>query len=139
MEDKVSKQQPGTKDQRIADLEMELSKTKEKQIIAIEQSETLRKLLAEMHNELGSLLWNSESGAIFLDLQMKIKSVTPGIMKHFNIISADGGRPITDLVSNLLYDTLENDVKEVIATSVLKEIVIASKDQRWFNMRILPH
>ena len=139
MDHKASKQQTGTKDQRISELERELRKTEEERIVAIEQSETLRQMLAEIHDELGSLLTSSEIGAMFLDPQMHIKSATPGIQKHFNIIPDDIGRPISDLVSNLLYDTLEHDVKQVIATSVLKEIVIASKNERWFNMRILPH
>lgn len=139
MEDKHGKQQLEIKDQRIAELEMELRNIKEDKIVTNELSETVLKMLVELDNELGSLLKSTETGAISLDSQLQIRSATPGIMKHFNIIYSDIGRPITDLVSNLLYDTLEHDVKQVIATSIIKEIVIASKDERWFNMRILPH
>jgi two-component system, chemotaxis family, CheB/CheR fusion protein len=139
MEAKHGKKQIETKDKRITELEMELRNAKEDIIIANEISDTLRKILTAMNNELGSLLNSTDTGAIFLDTQLHIKSATPRIIKHFNIIPNDLGRPITDLVSNLLYDTLVYDVKQVIATSMLKEIVIASKDKRWFNMRILPH
>ena len=140
MTDKGSEQQPGTKErQRIAELERELCKAREDRILATEQAETLQRILTATHEELGSLLTSSETGAMFLDQQLHIKSATPGIQQHFNILPCDIGRPITDMVSNLLYDTLEHDVKQVIATLALKEIVISSKDEKWFNMRIIPH
>ena len=60
------------------------------------------------------------------------------MQKLFNITPADVGRPITDLVSNLLYETLDQDVKQVINSLVPSENVVQSKDGRWFNMRILP-
>jgi two-component system, chemotaxis family, CheB/CheR fusion protein len=139
MNNKNIRQQTGTKDQRINELERELHKAEEDRIVAIEQSKTLQQQLTIIQNGLGKLLDSSQTGAMFLDPQLHILSVTPGIQKYFNILPGDIGRPISDLVHNLLYDTLEHDVKQVIATSVLIEIVIASKDEHWFNMRILPH
>jgi two-component system, chemotaxis family, CheB/CheR fusion protein len=140
MNDIGSKYRTGKeKDQRIAELEKKLREAEETRVVVDEQSNSLRQMLAELNNELGSLLTGSETGAMFLDTQLRIKSTTPGIQKHFNIIRSDVGRPITELVSNLIYEALEHDVKQVISTSVLKEIVIQSKHDRWFNVRIMPH
>ncbi len=140
MNDKDRMNQTDTnKDQQIAKLEQKLRKAEDERIVAIEQSNFFRQMLADFNNQLGSLLTASETGAMFLDTQLLIKAATPGIQKHFNIIPGDFGRPITDLVSNLIYDTLSHDVRQVISTSVLKETVIQSKDGRWFNVRIMPH
>ena len=140
MKDKGNKQQSELwKDQRIAELEKELRKTEEERIVAIELSKTFQHMLIEINDELGSLLASAETGAMFLNTKLCIKSATLGMQKHFNIIPGDMGRPVTQLVSNLQYDALEQDVKQVMATSVLKEIVIQSKDDQWFSMRILPH
>ncbi len=140
MNDKDSKKQTGiNKDQQIVKLEQKLREAEEERLVSNEQSKSLQQMLAELNDELGSLLADSETCAMFLDTQLRIKSATSGIQKHFNIIRGDVGRPITDLVSNLIYDTLVHDVKQVISTSVLKEIVIQSKDGRWFNVRIMPH
>jgi PAS domain-containing protein len=139
LNDAGSKQIPESKmPQRIAELEKELRAAQEDIATTKEQSNTLRQILKTFNEELGSLLSSSETGAMCLDTDLHIKSATPGIYSHFNIIHSDMGRPITDLVPNLLYDTLEEDVNQVIANKIMKEVVIQSKNGRWFNMRIIP-
>lgn len=60
------------------------------------------------------------------------------MQKLFNITPVDVGRTITDLASNLRYNTLEQDVNQVINSLAPLERVAQSKDGRWFNIRILP-
>jgi len=124
---------------RIAELERQLRVAKEEQQVSFEKAETLRQMFMEVNDELFDLLSNSNIGAMCLDLEMRIESVTPGIQEHFHIRRDDIGRPLTDLASNLIYEDLAPDIKEVIASANLKEVVIPSKDGRWFNMRISPH
>ncbi len=140
MDDRTEKRQTrANKDRRIAELEKALRRVEEERIVATENARTLQEMLrAARHNE-ASLLTASDIGVMSLDAQLHIKSATRGIASHFNIIDADIGRPITDLVFNLYYDTLEYDVEQVIVERLSKVIIIQSKDGRWFNMGIFPH
>jgi two-component system CheB/CheR fusion protein len=124
---------------RIAQLERQLRTAKEEEKSALERSETLRQMLMEVNNEFLNMLSNSNMGAMCLDLELRIQSVTPGIQELFHIRRQDIGRPLTDLASNLIYDNLAPDARDVIATSELKEVVIPSKNGRWFDMRISPN
>jgi two-component system CheB/CheR fusion protein len=124
---------------QIAELKQQLRRAKEEKMASLEQSETLRLMLMEINDDLVNLLSNSNMGAMCLDLQLRIQSVTPGIQGRFHIRREDIGRPLTDLKSDLLYDKLEQDIKDVIATYNLKEVVFPSNDGRWFNIRISPH
>jgi two-component system CheB/CheR fusion protein len=125
-------------DQGLAELKSGLHFTEEKLVASIERSKTLQKTLLSFEDEMSNLLTISGIGAMCLDKQLNIESATSYMQKLFNITPADVGRPITDLVSNLLYETLDQDVKQVINSLVPWENVVQSKDGQWFNVRILP-
>ena len=54
-------------------------------------------------------------------------------------ISFNVGRPITDLVSELTYPALSDDVGEVLRTLAASETPVSARDGRWFNVRIMPY
>jgi len=49
------------------------------------------------------------------------------------------GRPITDIVSDLIYPELTEDVRDVQRTLITVEKQIMSCNGGWFNARILPY
>jgi hypothetical protein len=51
----------------------------------------------------------------------------------------DVGRPLTDLVSALRYPELAADARAVLRTLTAAEKPIATRDQRWFTVRIMPY
>jgi two-component system CheB/CheR fusion protein len=59
--------------------------------------------------------------------------------KLFSLLPNDIGRPITDIVPNLRYNRIGDDVRDVIATLARKEMQVETKDNRWYVMRILPY
>ena len=49
------------------------------------------------------------------------------------------GRPITDIASDLVYPELAADAREVLRTLVFIEKQVATRDGRWFSVRIMPY
>ena len=49
------------------------------------------------------------------------------------------GRPITDLVTELEYPELANDVREVLRSLIFHECRVPARDGRWFAVRIMPY
>ncbi len=49
------------------------------------------------------------------------------------------GRPITDLASNLDYPALVKDVRQVLLSLATVEKPAATRDGRWFTVRIMPY
>lgn len=95
--------------------------------------------LTQSNNDMRNLLNSTEIATIFLDNNMNVKRFTSQATRLFNLIQTDVGRPLTHLVSNLKYENLTGDVREVIETLVFKEVQVQSTDNRWYSLRIIPY
>ncbi|VEP18720.1 Protein-glutamate methylesterase [Hyella patelloides LEGE 07179] len=58
--------------------------------------------LLELNNDLDNLLYSTEIGVVFLDLELNIRKFTPAATKAINIREGDVNRPLTDLSHNLV-------------------------------------
>ena len=95
--------------------------------------------LSTINNDMKNLLDSIDIPTIFLDNQLLIKRFTFHATKVVNLIASDIGRPLSDLVTNLKYEKLVDDAKEVLRTLVFKEIELQTTDGTWYQMRILPY
>ncbi len=124
----------------------ELETSKEEQQSTNEELETVNaelqnKLneLSRSNNDLNNLLASTEIATIFLDTKLNIVRFTPMLTKLFNMLLSDIGRSIGDITAKFNTDTLRDDSAEVLRTLVKKECQIQTKEQAFYNMRILPY
>lgn len=85
------------------------------------------------------MIASTEIATLFLDNDLRIKDYTPAITKILNLIKTDIGRPVSDIASDLEYEDLHKDVKEVLDTLVIKKKEVRDKKGSWYLMRILPY
>jgi two-component system, chemotaxis family, CheB/CheR fusion protein len=95
--------------------------------------------LSRTSNDMRNLLNSTDIATLFLDNDLKVRRFTPQTTRIIKLIPSDVDRPITDIVSDLDYDGLADDVSEVLETLALKEFEAAASDGRWFQVRILPY
>jgi two-component system CheB/CheR fusion protein len=95
--------------------------------------------LAQVNNDMKNLLNGIDVATIFADNELRIKRFTAQATRIISLIPADVGRPLRDLVSNLSYEHLVDDAKQVLATLVFKETQVQTTDGHWHFMRILPY
>lgn len=89
--------------------------------------------------DMKNLLNSTDIATVFLDNEFNIRRFTTQASKIIKLIPGDVGRPFTDLSSALLYPELPEDSQKVLKTLVFKEKQIASRDGRWFTVRIMPY
>lgn len=92
-----------------------------------------------MDSDMKNLLNSTDIATLFLDKQLNIRRYTNEATKIFKLIKSDIGRPLTDLVSGLLYPELASDAREVLQTLAFIQKQIPTKDNRWFSVRIMPY
>jgi two-component system CheB/CheR fusion protein len=95
--------------------------------------------LSKVTDDLLNLLNSTDIAMIFLDNNLNIRRFTPSIVKIFNVIKSDIGRPISHVTSNLVYPAFEKDLESVLDTLNSKQADVETKDGHWFNLRILPY
>jgi two-component system CheB/CheR fusion protein len=95
--------------------------------------------LSRASNDMKNLLDSTDIATLFLDKDLNVQRFTPQATRIIKLIPADVGRPITDLVSDLNYPKLADDVREVLRTLASAEKPIGARDGRWFTVRIMPY
>ena len=96
--------------------------------------------LSQANNDMNNLLSGTDIGTIFVDHGMRIMRFTPTVTNLFNLIPTDVGRPIWDIVPNIIgYDLLIEDIRDVLDKLMSKEIEVQTRNGMWFLMRIRPY
>ncbi len=94
---------------------------------------------SRVNNDMKNLLNSTDIATLFLDKNLNIRRFTFQATKLFKLIKSDVGRPLTDLVSDLIYPEFAEDADEVLKTLIFKKKQTPTKDQRWFSIRIMPY
>ena len=95
--------------------------------------------LIELNDELENYFRNTIIPQLFVDAKLILRKYTPPAMKHFNFSDDDIGKPFADLVDNIRYSVIVDDVNEVIKSGEIMEKEIQTTDFRWFQMNIIPY
>jgi two-component system CheB/CheR fusion protein len=95
--------------------------------------------LSQSNSDMKNLLYGSEVATIFLDNDLCVNRFTPQATQVVNLAASDVGRPLGHFTTNLKYDRLVQDAREVKDTLVPKETQVQASDGRWYNMRVLTY
>ncbi len=95
--------------------------------------------LSRSSNDMRNLLDSTDIATLFLDKDLNVRRFTTQATNIVKLIPGDVGRPITDLVSDLMHPTLAADAREVLRTLTATERPAATRDGRWFTVRIMPY
>ena len=109
--------------------------------LQVVNQETQRNLdeLGRAGDDMKNLLDSVDLAIVFLDPELRVRRFTPSIVSIIKLIPTDVGRPITDLVTVLVYPDLAEDARAVLGTLVPLEKQVCTTDERWFSLRILPY
>ena len=91
------------------------------------------------NNDMRNLLECTEIATVFLDNSLKVRQFTESANKVIKLIPTDVGRPITDLVTNLIYLDFESDVRKVLRTLVSVDKSLVTHDEKFFATRLMPY
>jgi PAS domain-containing protein len=86
-----------------------------------------------------NLLDSSKIPTLFLHNDLRLKRYTAQATPIARLIATDVGRPITDIAWSLRYDTLAEDVKQVLESLVVKQTEVVAEDGSTYTMRIHPY
>jgi two-component system CheB/CheR fusion protein len=95
--------------------------------------------LAGMQNDMKNLLDNTMIGTLFLDDHMIIRRFTREATAIYRLVSADVGRPLSDINSNLENVEILADAQTVLESLVPIEHEVRTTNGAWYLVRIQPY
>jgi two-component system CheB/CheR fusion protein len=95
--------------------------------------------MSRTENDWENLLNSTDIATLFLNNELHIRRFTTRTTNIFKVLPGDVDRPITDLATDLNYPEMAVDAKNVLKTLVFLEKEVATRDGRWFIVRIMPY
>ena len=95
--------------------------------------------LTQTKDDMYNLFNSTEIATLFLDNNLNIRRFTKEVTKLINMRDSDLGRPMSDIASNIKYDRLVDDIKEVIQRVAFKEKELQTINGELYRMRIMPY
>jgi len=152
-EQKTTREQMQASQEELRSSNQEMQSTNEELTASREEMQSMNEELQMLNRELQvkmdelmntsddmkNLLDSTGIATLFLDDQLNVRRFTAELTHISNLIPGDTGRPITDIVSKLDYPKLADDAREVLRSLVTSERQVASRDGRWFAVRIVPY
>jgi two-component system CheB/CheR fusion protein len=118
----------------------ELETSKEEMQTINSELNNKNELLTRLNTDMQNLLDSTQIATIFLDDQLRIRHFTPALTQLFPVRDTDRGRPITQIVTDLDYTTIQANVKAVQRDGSVVERDLALKSgEQVFVMLIRPY
>jgi two-component system CheB/CheR fusion protein len=95
--------------------------------------------LSRTNNDMKNLLNSTDIATVFLDGKLRVRRFTTPTTRLIKLIPGDVGRPLSDIVSDLIYPELQDDAHEVLRTLAFSEKAISTHDDRWYTVKIMPY
>ena len=95
--------------------------------------------LQELNDDLNNYFRSNLNGQLFVNSNLLLKKYSPAATKHINVRESDIGRPLSDLTTNIKFETLVNDIKRVIDRDETITREAESSDGKVYQVMTMPY
>jgi two-component system CheB/CheR fusion protein len=95
--------------------------------------------LSKLNDDLNNYFRSNINGQLFVDKDILLKKYSPGAIKHINILETDIGRPLSNITTNIKFDTLIEDIKKVIDNGEIIIQEIESVEGKIYQVMTSPY
>ncbi|MEO6632698.1 MAG: CheR family methyltransferase [Mucilaginibacter sp.] len=95
--------------------------------------------LTDLNDDLNNYFRSNINGQLFVDRELLLKRYSPGAEKHINIRESDIGRPLSNITTNIKFETFIEDIKQVISNeeTIIREA--ESLDDKIYQVMTMPY
>jgi signal transduction histidine kinase len=114
------------------------SVNEELQTINKEQQETNAEL-TESNDDLNNYFRSNTNGQLFVDNNLLLKKYSPGALKHINLRESDIGRPLADISTNIKFETLIADIRQIMQDGQTITREAESSEGKTYQVMTMPY
>ncbi|TKC05874.1 chemotaxis protein CheB [Pedobacter frigoris] len=97
------------------------------------------KELLEINDDLNNYFRSNINGQLFIDNEMRLMKFSPGTVKQINLLETDIGRPLSNISTNIKFETIIDDVKKVLEEGCVITKEIETNNGKWYQIMTMPY
>ena len=97
------------------------------------------KELLETNDDLNNYFRSNVNGQLFVDNDMLLMKFSPGAVKQINLLSTDIGRPLSNISTNIKFETILDDISHVLKDGNIITKEIETNNGEWFQVMTMPY
>mgnify|MGYP001198481973 CR=1 FL=1 len=95
--------------------------------------------LLELNDDLNNYFRSNITGQLFVNRDLVLMKFSPGATEQTNLRETDIGRPLHHISNNISFDTIIDDVKEVIVKGNVLTRETGTADGKWHQVMTMPY
>jgi two-component system CheB/CheR fusion protein len=95
--------------------------------------------LIEINDDLNNYFRSNVNGQLFVNRDILLMKFSPGTVQHINLKHSDIGRPLSNISTNIKFETIIADIKEVITYGGVITKEVEAVDSRWYQIMTMPY
>lgn len=97
------------------------------------------KELLEINDDLNNYFRSNVNGQLFIDSDLLLMKFSPGTVKQINLLESDLGRPLSNISTNIRFETIIQDVKSVLSNGAVVTKEIQTVNGEWYQIMTMPY
>ncbi len=97
------------------------------------------KELLETNDDLNNYFRSNVNGQLFVDNNMLLMKFSPGAVKQINLLPTDIGRPLSNISTNIKFETIISDITRVLAEGGVITKEIETNNGEWYQVMTMPY
>lgn len=97
------------------------------------------KELLEINDDLNNYFRSNVNGQLFIDSNLLLMKFSPGTVKQINLLESDLGRPLSNISTNIKFETIIDDVKKVLSDGTVVTKEIQTINGEWYQIMTMPY
>jgi len=97
------------------------------------------KELLEVNDDLNNYFRSNINGQLFINNDLELMKFSPGTVKQINLLDSDIGRPLSNISTNIKFETIIDDVKQVLLNGTVITKEIETIDGKWYQIMTMPY
>jgi signal transduction histidine kinase len=92
-----------------------------------------------VNSDLDNYFRSNINGQLFVNKELVLMKFSPGTVKQINLLPTDIGRPLSNISTNIKFETLTDDIKKVLSKGDVITKEIETKDGQWYQVMTMPY
>jgi len=97
------------------------------------------KELLETNDDLNNYFRSNVNGQLFINNDLQLMKFSPGTVKQINLLETDIGRPLSNISTNIKFETIIDDIKKVLIDGSIISKEIETNNGRWYQIMTMPY